>query len=204
MAFLALLLVGASIACAVMSMRGLAVLVFGAAVGLWLLPNLVGGGGGGMPDGFAMAAELRPAPTAEFKTPAGKRLTLADFKGRVVLLNLWATWCGPCRSEMPSLDRLQAMHRDDGLAVITVSIDDGGSTAVRRFFDQSGIRSLSPYLDANGKTSSALGARSIPTTLLIDRTGNVIGSLIGAIQWDSPEALALIERSLAADNSPSG
>ena len=204
MGILALLLVGASIACAVMSMRGLAALVFAAAAGLWLLPSFLGGGAGGAPAGFAMAAESRPAPTAEFKTPAGKRLTLADFRGRVVLLNLWATWCGPCRSEMPSLDRLQAMHRDDGLAVVTVSIDREGSVAVRRFFDQSGIRSLSPYLDANGKTSSALGARSIPTTLLIDRTGNVIGSLIGAIEWDSPEALALIERSLAAESSPSG
>jgi thiol-disulfide isomerase/thioredoxin len=192
MEIIALLLGIAGIVCLLTSTRGLAVLMFAVAVGFWLLAGFEGGG----PSGFAMAAQPQPAPSAAFRTAGGKRLTLADFRGRVVLLNIWATWCGPCRSEMPSLDRLQALHRDDGLAVLAVSVDDGGSRAVRRFFQQSGIRNLDLYLDADGATAGAFGARSIPTTLLIDRDGNVVGSLIGAMQWDSPDALALIRHYL--------
>lgn len=195
MGIIALLLLGGAVVCLVVAMRGLAVLMAGAALALWLLPNLGGGGSSGAPSGFVMAEQSQPAPAVEFKTAGGKRLKLTDFRGRVVLLNLWATWCGPCRSEMPSLDRLQAMHRDDGLAVIAVSVDKEGG-AVRSFFGQSGIHSLSTYFDANGATSGALRARVIPTTLLIDRDGNVVGSLVGAIEWDSPDALALIERYL--------
>src|SRR5262245_55965702 len=130
MGFIAILLAGAGVVCLLTSTRGLAVLMFSAAAGLFLLPSLESGSSGS-PMGFAIAAQPQPAPAAEFKTAAGKRLTLADFRGRVVLLNIWATWCGPCRSEMPSLDRLQGQHRNDGLAVLTVSVDDG-SLAVRR------------------------------------------------------------------------
>jgi thiol-disulfide isomerase/thioredoxin len=194
MAIIALLLGVAGIVCLLTSTRRLAVLLFGAAAGFWLLPSLEGGSGG--PSGFAMAAQPRPAPTAEFRNASGKHLTLADFRGRVVLLNIWATWCGPCRAEMPSLDRLQALHRDDGLAVLAISVDDDGSNAVRRFFQQAGVRNLTLYLDADGATARAFRASSIPTTLLIDRNGNVVGSLVGAMQWDSPDALALIRHYL--------
>ena len=189
MAIIALVLAVAGVGCLLMSTRGLAVLLFGAAAGFWLLPDLGGGSG---PSGFAVAAQPQPAPKAEFRSAGGKHLTLADFRGRVVLLNIWATWCGPCRAEMPSLDRLEAMHQGDGLTVLAVSVDDGGSLAVRRFFQQSGVRNLALYLDADGATARAFGASSIPTTLLIDREGNVVGSLVGAMQWDSPDALALI------------
>lgn len=194
MGFVALLLGIAGIVCLLTSTRGLAVVAFGAAAGFWLLPGLDGGSGG--PAGFAIAAQPQPAPAAEFRNAGGKRLTLADFRGRVVLLNIWATWCGPCRAEMPSLDRLQALHQSDGLAVLAVSVDGGGAAPVRRFFQQSGIRNLSLYLDANNATARAFGARSIPTTLLIDRDGNLVGSLVGAMQWDSPDALALIRHYL--------
>ena len=194
MGIIALVLGGAGIVCLLTSMRGLAVLMFAAATGFWLLPSLEGGAGA--PVGFAVAAQPRPAPMAEFKTAGGKHLTLADFRGRVVLLNIWATWCGPCRSEMPSLDRLQALHQGDGLAVLTVSVDSEGFSAVRRFFAQSGIRNLGLYLDVDGATANAVGTQSIPTTLLIDRDGKVIGSLVGAMQWDSPDALALIRKYL--------
>jgi thiol-disulfide isomerase/thioredoxin len=194
MAIIALLLGVAGVVCLLTSTRGLAVLLFAAAAGFWLLPSLEGGSGG--PSGFAMAAQPQPAPTAGFKNAAGKHLTLADFRGRVVLLNIWATWCGPCRSEMASLDRLQALHRDDGLAVLAVSVDDDGSAAVRRFFQQSNIRNLTLYLDADNATARAFGASAIPTTLLIDRDGKVLGSLVGAMQWDSPDALALIRHYL--------
>ena len=195
MGIIALLLGAAGFLCLLTSTRGLAVLLFAAAAGFFLLPSLESGSDGS-PAGFAMAAQPQPAPTAKFKTAAGKRLTLADFRGHVVLLNIWATWCGPCRSEMPSLDHLQALHRNDGLAVLAVSVDDDGSVAVRRFFEQSNIRNLTLYLDADRTTERAVGASAIPTTLLIDRNGNVVGSLVGAMQWDSPDALALIRHYL--------
>ena len=195
MAFIAVLLAGAGVVCLLTSTRGLAVLMFGAAAGFFLLPSF-DSGSGGSPMGFAIAAQPQPAPAAEFKTAAGKRLTLADFRGRVVLLNIWATWCGPCRSEMPSLDRLQGQHRHDGLAVLTVSVDSDGSLAVRRFFEQSGIHNLTPYLDADNATARAFGAHAIPTTLLIDRNGKVVGSMVGAMEWDSPDAIALIRHYL--------
>jgi thiol-disulfide isomerase/thioredoxin len=195
MGIIALLLGSAGLVCLLTSTRGLAVLLFGAAAGFFLLPSLESGSGGG-PAGFAMAAQPQPAPTAEFRTASGKHLTLADFRGRVVLLNIWATWCGPCRSEMASLDRLQGLHKGDGLAVLAVSVDSDGSRAVSRFFQQSDIRNLTLYLDADGATADAFGAQSIPTTLLIDRDGKVVGSLVGAMQWDSPDALALIRHYL--------
>jgi thiol-disulfide isomerase/thioredoxin len=195
MGILALGLGIAGIVCLVTSTRGLAVLMFGAAAGCWLLPGLESDFGGG-PSGFAMAAQPQPAPAAEFRTAGGKHLTLADFRGRVVLLNIWATWCGPCRSEMPSLDHLQALHQGDGLAVLTVSVDSEGFSAVRRFYSQSSIHNLGLYLDVDGATARAFGARSIPTTLLIDRDGKVVGSLVGAMEWDSPDALALIRHYL--------
>src|SRR4029453_11049913 len=132
MAIIALVLGLAGVICLLTSTRGLAVLMFGAAAGFWLLPSLEGGSDG--PSGFAMAAQPQPAPKAEFRNASGKHLTLADFRGRVVLLNIWATWCGPCRSEMPSLDRLQGLHQGDGLTVLAVSVDDGGRVAVRPFF----------------------------------------------------------------------
>jgi len=172
--------------------RGLAVLAFGAAAGFWLLPGLEGGGGPARP----ALAESESVSEAEFRNASGEHLTLADFRGRVVLLNLWATWCGPCRAEMPALDRLQAMHQRDGLAVLAVSVDKGGSAAVQHFFEQRGFHNLALYLDADGATVRAFGARRIPTTLIIDRDGNVVGSLVGAKHWDSPETAALIRRYL--------
>ena len=173
--------------------RRSAVLAVGAAAGFWLLPSIEGAGGGAA---RLALAESESVSEAEFRNASGEHLTLADFRGRVVLLNLWATWCGPCRAEMPSLDRLQAMHQGDGLAVLAVSVDKGGSATVQHFFEQRGLRNLTPYLDANGATVRAFGARRIPTTLTIDRDGNVVGSLVGPKQWDSPDTAALIRRYL--------
>src|SRR5262245_59791542 len=135
------------------SKRGLGVLALGAAASFWPLT------------GFEAAGKAKAASEAvsdaEFRSASGEHATLADFRGRVVLLNLWATWCGPCRAEMPALDHLQATHQGDGLAVITVSVDKGGSAAVQHFFEQRGLRNLTPYLDANGATVRAFGARRI-------------------------------------------
>ncbi len=190
MVMIGLLLAGAGLVLLVLCIRDLAALMFAGAAGFWLLPSAVGGGD--MPAGFAAHERPRPAPLAEFKTSAGKHLTLADFRGRVVLLNLWAESCVPCQSEIPSFDRLQAMYRGDGLAVLAVSVDDTSGLSLRRYFQRNGLNNLTPYLDVDRATAIAFSARKFPTTLLIDRDGNVVGSLTGATQWDSPAALALI------------
>jgi thiol-disulfide isomerase/thioredoxin len=123
-------------------------------------------------------------------------VSLADFRGRVVLLNLWATWCGPCRSEMPALDRLQARLAGDGFAVVAVSIEADGSDLVRGFFRQRDIRHLDTYIDADHALAMAVDAHAIPKTLIIDRDGNIVGSLVGAAAWDSAEGQALIRHYL--------
>jgi thiol-disulfide isomerase/thioredoxin len=194
MEMFALLLTGAGIVCLVLCIRDIGALMLAAAAGFWLLPLIQGDDAA--PAGFVAREQPQPAPAAEFKTAAGKSLSLEDFRGRVVLLNLWASSCVPCQSEMPSLDRLQAMYQGDGLAVLTVSVDKTGGTAVRRLFQRSGIRNLTPYLDKAGATGMAFTVHRMPTTVLIDRDGNVVGSLTAAIAWDSPEALALIRRYL--------
>jgi len=194
MGTLALLLSGAALVCLVFSIRDLAALMFAAAVGFWLLPVVFSGPE--MPAGFDARDEPQPAPTTDFRTAGGKHLTLADFRGRVVLLNLWTMSCAPCQSEIPSFDRVQAMYQGDGLAVLAVSVDDASALTVRRYLQRNGLHNLTPYLDAQGATAMAFNLRQFPTTLLIDRDGNVVGSLTGPMQWDSPEALALIRRYL--------
>ena len=202
MVVLAFLLFAAGLVSLVLLSRGIGATLIAAAAVFWLLPELGDGGqAGALPPGFTAAAEPAAAPAIAFKSASGRRLSLSDFRGRVVLLNIWATWCGPCREEMPSLDRLQSLHGGDGLAVLAVSVDEGGTTTVRRFYEQAGIRNLTPYIDSGRATQSALHARAIPMTLLIDRDGRVAGSMVGAAEWDSPAALALVRRYLDA---PSG
>jgi thiol-disulfide isomerase/thioredoxin len=117
---------------------------------------------------------------------------LSDFAGRVVLLNLWATWCAPCVREMPTLDRLQAELGGPDFEVVALSSDRAGAAAVEPFFRTHGLSRLGVYLDPQGEATRALGTRGLPTTVLIDREGREVGRLEGVAEWDSPEAKALI------------
>ena len=137
--------------------------------------------------------EPKPVPALTFFDGAGNEVTLADFRGELVVLNLWATWCAPCRREMPSLDRLQAKYGNDGLEVIALSLDRGDVAKVRAFFDELAIANLAIYHDPKGRAGRELGAPGLPTTVVIDRTGQEVGRLLGPAEWDSPEALAVIE-----------
>lgn len=141
-------------------------------------------------------ASPRSLPEVKFQDGSGASMSLADFRGRVVLLNLWATWCAPCRLEMPTLDRLQAKLGSADFQVVALSIDRDGAPVVRRFFDETGVRSLSIYVDPSMEVQSALGAVGIPTTLLVDRQGREVARLTGPAAWDRAEAVALIERYL--------
>lgn len=131
-------------------------------------------------------AAPRPLPAPQFADGAGRALTLNDFRGRVVLLNVWATWCAPCREEMPTLDRLQGLLGGPDFEVLALSIDQTGLAVVQPFFDRIGIRHLRPYLDPAGAAMSALAVAGVPLTLLIDRDGHEIGRKLGPAVWDAP------------------
>jgi thiol-disulfide isomerase/thioredoxin len=131
-------------------------------------------------------------PALSFEDATGAAVSLADFRGRAVLLNIWATWCGPCRKEMPALDRLQTSLGGADFVVVALSIDRGGLGAVQPFFDEIGIAELAVYLDESAAAMSALGITGVPTTLLIGRDGGEIRRWAGPAEWDSPEMEALI------------
>ena len=119
-------------------------------------------------------------------------LTLADFEGRVVLLNIWATWCPPCREEMPTLDALQARLGGPDFHVLPLSIDRAGLEPVRRFYRETDIRNLDLYIAEDTRAMLALAVVGLPTTILIDRIGRERGRLAGPAEWNSPEAVAQI------------
>ncbi|MBU2089101.1 MAG: TlpA family protein disulfide reductase [Alphaproteobacteria bacterium] len=141
---------------------------------------------------FTLITPSRPAPQTPFGTAEGSSLTLGNFKGKVLLVNLWATWCAPCVEEMPDLDRLQATLGGADFQVLAVSSDRGGAKQVQPFYDRLGLKNLPVYLDPKTELTRALGTRGLPTSILIDREGRMVGQLVGAAKWDSTDALALI------------
>jgi thiol-disulfide isomerase/thioredoxin len=127
----------------------------------------------------------------------GQVRSLADFNGKVVVLNLWATWCVPCRKEMPALDRLQASLGGADFAVVPLSIDRGGRETVAKFYAEIGIRKLPVYTDASGEAVHALGAVGLPTTLVLDRAGEEIARIIGPADWDAPKVAEILKLMIA-------
>ncbi|MER8783904.1 TlpA family protein disulfide reductase [Mesorhizobium sp. M1006] len=115
------------------------------------------------------------------------------------MLNIWATWCAPCRKEMPTLDRLQAKLGGPDFEVIALSMDRGGPDIVKKFFAEIGVEHLALNIDTTGKAMFTLGALGLPMTLLIDREGKEIGRLIGPAEWDSPEMMAFIRSHFGAN-----
>ena len=146
----------------------------------------------------AITIAARPArlPDLAFTDASGKPVTLADFRGRTVLLNLWATWCVPCRKEMPALDALQAKLGGDAFQVVAVNIDTRNLDKPKAWLDEVGIKRLSYYADPSAKTFQdlkAIGkALGMPTTLLIDPNGCELGILAGPAEWASEDAIKLI------------
>lgn len=146
--------------------------------------------------GFVRRNPPADLPEVAFLDESGAARTLADFKGKAVLLNLWATWCGPCRHEMPSLDRLQKELGSDTFEVVALSLDRGGKDTARKFFDEIKVQNLKLYIDSTMKAGNALRAVGMPTTILIGKDGRELGRLPGPAEWDSAEAKALIAEAL--------
>ncbi len=138
----------------------------------------------------------RPAPALSFAARDGAPHALADFRGRWVLVNLWATWCAPCVREMPALDRLQA-KLGERLTVLALSEDRRGAEVVDPFLETLHLGALVPYLDPKAAATAALGARGLPTSYLIDGEGRILAQLEGEAKWDSPAMLATLDRYLA-------
>src|SRR3546814_199561 len=122
-------------------------------------------------------------------------ISVADFQGRVILLNLWATWCPPCREEMPSLDRLNAKRGGPDFEVVALSIDRD-SDLIEPFYQDFGIRTLKHYVDPTTKVADTLRAPGVPTTRLINQDGREIGRAMGPAAWDGPQVEALIDGAL--------
>lgn len=131
-------------------------------------------------------------PTVSFLDATGAERTLADFKGKMVLLNLWATWCAPCRKEMPALDRLQAELGSSTFEVVAISVDRTGLEGAKKFLESIKTERLALFADPTLRLSASLKAVGMPTTLLIDKEGREIGRLVGPAEWDTEDAKRLI------------
>lgn len=134
-----------------------------------------------------------PTPLAEqgFADAEGRPVSLADFRGKGVVLNMWATWCVPCVAEMPALAAAAAAWAADGIVVLALSSDRGGAPVVQRFYAAHGIAGLGVFLDSKGMAARAWGARGLPTTVIVGRDGLERGRVEGAVDWASA---AVVER----------
>ena len=140
--------------------------------------------------------EPKPMPALTFLTLDGQVTTLEAFKGQVVVLNLWATWCVPCREEMPSLERLQARFEGQPVVVLALSVDRAGPERVQAFLNEIGVKRLHVYRDPKAAATRALRVPGLPATILIDRQGREVGRVLGIAAWDGPQAVEAVQRLL--------
>jgi len=127
---------------------------------------------------------------------SGENVTLSSFRGKVVILNFWATWCPPCRAEMPSMEILYKRYKDQGLEILAVDIGENANT-VRQFIQKNNY-SFPVLLDTTKQTSAIYGVEAIPTTYIIDRNGKIIGRIIGSINWDTQQIFNAFEKLLSS------
>jgi thiol-disulfide isomerase/thioredoxin len=141
---------------------------------------------------FVFKKEPETLPEVRFQDANGAEKSLADWRGKVVLVNLWATWCAPCRKEMPALDRLQKELGSPKFEVVAISVDRTGLAGARKFLDETKVENLALYADPTTRLSSLLKAVGLPITVLLDTEGREIGRLVGPAEWDSEDAKRLI------------
>ena len=143
---------------------------------------------------FTLSGDPVPLLSPPFRDDAGQTLTLDDFAGRVILMNIWATWCPPCREEMPALDALQLRLGGPDFVVVPISIDKDGIAVAQGFYQEIGIRHLGLYWGEDVRVQLAVAAFGLPTSLLIDRKGRELARIFGPVQWDGQAAVSQLTR----------
>ena len=151
---------------------------------------------------FTLLPKPKPVPEVGFLDAMGQPHTLEEFKGRVVLLNFWATWCAPGRREMPSLDRLQAKLGGEDFMVLALSQDRKGPPVVQAFLQKIKTANLAVYVDPTSRSARAFGAFGLPATVLLDRQGRALGRMVGPAEWDSEDAVRLFRHFIAKAGAP--
>ena len=146
---------------------------------------------------FVVRPTREPAPDVDFFGKDGVALHMSQWRGRVVLVNLWATWCAPCRKEMPSLAGLQTSLGSKDFEVVAISMDRKGAEASGGFLAETGATSLKLYIDTRAAAIDKFQTPGLPSTILLDRQGNEIGRLLGPADWSSTEALTLNKAAIA-------
>jgi thiol-disulfide isomerase/thioredoxin len=182
---------GGGIPVVISTRRGFGALAVGGTLAAALRPKQGAAAQGG---GARLIEDRRPLPEFGFTDAEGASKGPADFPGKALLLNFWATWCPPCVAEMPALDRLQAMLAPEGIQVLALSSDRGGRGQVEPFYQRNSLRNLGIWLDPRGAAGRAFRIRGLPTTVLIDRSGSEVARAEGAAEWDAPAMVATIRR----------
>ena len=150
-------------------------------------------------DNFILLAEPLPGPKTPVKDLSGSEVRLSDYRGKVLLVNFWATWCAPCVAEMPSLERLQRHFAKEDFRILAISLDRNAAEKVPPFLERLGLEDLEILIDPRGRLSREMVVSGLPTTFLLDRDGRVLGGLQGPAEWDGEDALALVEYFLSQD-----
>lgn len=140
----------------------------------------------------AVPSENHAAPEVNVIGLNGAPLKLTDLKGKVVMLNFWATWCPPCREEIPSLIALGKKMEGKPFQLVAVSIDEGGKPAIESFFHSSGF-ALPAYTDPESRAAKTYGITGVPETFIINKSGIIVKKIIGPLSWDSPEVITFLE-----------
>jgi thiol-disulfide isomerase/thioredoxin len=135
-------------------------------------------------------------PDFVFSDAKAKDVTLARFAGKPILVNLWATWCGPCVAEMPQLDRIAGAYAKRGLTVLTISQDSMGADKVLPFFAGKGFKNIQPWLDPENQFGFHYATGLLPTSVLYTAQGREVARISGALDWESPEAEALLQEAV--------
>ena len=142
--------------------------------------------------------EARPRLVRQFENRNGAAKQVEDWEGKVVVLNFWATWCPPCRKEMPSLDRLEGAMGDDGFEVLALSMDRASVGKIENFFMSIDVENLEIYREPSLRIGTEAGVLGMPITLVLDRKGREIARLQGEAEWDGPNAQAILKQIIAA------
>ena len=145
---------------------------------------------------FKPALSIINAPDTPFTDGYGQKLTLKNYRGQMILVNFWATWCAPCIKEMPSLERLQNKFKSSSLKVLAISVDHGGWAKINPFVKRMNLNNLSVFHDVSSKLMFRLKVKGLPTTILFDHQGIELGRLTGPAEWDSDEVTTLIQHHL--------